>query len=85
MNNLIREIKEDDEIEASVTVIRASFGTVAREFGLTRENCPTHPSFVTFDQLKELQRKGLRFVGLFVDGEQVGFVAVEKGDRKSVV
>ena len=76
----IREIFDEDQIRVSAAVVRESFKTVAREFNLTKENCPTHPSLVTFDQLMELHRKSLRFYGLFVDMAQFGFVAVERGD-----
>jgi diamine N-acetyltransferase len=80
MEAIIQEIIDEDQIRVSAAVVRESFKTVAREFYLTKENCPTHPSLVTFDQLMELYRKGLRFFGLFVDVAQFGFVAVERGD-----
>jgi ribosomal protein S18 acetylase RimI-like enzyme len=80
MEDIIREIFDEDQIRVSAAVVRESFKTVAREFNLTKENCPTHPSLVTFDQLMGLHRKGLRFFGLFVDMAQFGFVAVERGD-----
>ena len=34
------------DLPACLEVIRKSFATVAEEFGLTPENCPTHTSFV---------------------------------------
>lgn len=77
---LIREISDRDIIGNSKTVIRKSFATVAREFNLTRENCPTHPSFITIRQLNELKKKGLIFFGSFIGSHQIGFVAVEKAD-----
>jgi len=76
----IREVTDSAEPGQSVEVIRQSFGTVARQFGLTIQNCPTHPSFMTLEQLKALHTKGQRFFGLFRDDVQVGFVAVEKLD-----
>jgi diamine N-acetyltransferase len=79
MEALIQEINDEQQIRISATVVRESFKTVARDFDLTKENCPTHPSLVTFDQLMELHREGLRFFGLFVDMAQFGFVAVERG------
>ncbi len=75
----IREISTDDQIAESVDVIRESFGTVAREFNLTRKNAPTHPFFSTREQLHELHKKAA-FFGLYLDGVQVGFVAIEKAD-----
>ena len=75
---MIREIANENELETSVKVIAASFKTVAVEFNLTKENCPTHPSLVTLKQLTEMKRKGLKLFGLFDGDAQIGFAAVEK-------
>ncbi|MBP7737554.1 MAG: GNAT family N-acetyltransferase [Spirochaetes bacterium] len=75
---MIKELTIDSELEQSVDVIRNSFQSVADRFNLTRENCPTHPSFVTHDRMLELKKKGSRFFGLFDGDTQVGFVAIEK-------
>jgi len=77
---IVRELSSPAEIEASAGVIREAFGTVAVQFNLTRENCPTHPSFITADQLRGLKDKGLIFFGLF-NGNQTGFIAVEKAEN----
>ncbi len=81
MYGLIREIRDENQIKKSVAVIRESFETVAWEFNLTQENCPTHPSFVTYDRMMELYRKGLHFFALFADDKQTGFVAIERADE----
>lgn len=77
----INEISGNVSISDSACVIRNSFRTVAKEFNLTRANCPTHPSFVTIRQLTELKKKGLNFFGGFLGETQVGFVALEKADE----
>ena len=78
----IKELTTETELETSVKVIADSFATVAAEFKLTKENCHTHHSFITLKQLTEMKRKGLKLFGLFVEGAQVGFVAVEKKKDK---
>ena len=78
----IKEIAYENELENSVKVIADSFRTVAIEFNLNKDNCPTHPSLVTLQQLKEMKRKGLKLFGLFEDNVQIGFVAVEKKKGK---
>ena len=80
--SVIREIANGNEPENSVKVIAVSFKTVAVEFKLNRDNCPTHPSLITLPQLNEMRRKGLKLFGLFEDDTQVGFVAVEKKKGK---
>ena len=79
---MIREIANDNELENSVMVIADSFRTIAIEFNLNHDNCPTHPSLVTLKQLQEMKRKGLKLFGLFEDNTQAGFVAVEKKKAK---
>jgi ribosomal protein S18 acetylase RimI-like enzyme len=75
---MIRQITGNRGIRESVAVLRASFRTVAEEFGLTEENCPANPAFVTLEKLDALRHKGATFFGLFEDTEQIGFVALEK-------
>ena len=77
---MIREITYETDLRNSVNVIRDAFETVALEFNLTRDNCPSSPAFVTIRQLRDLRIKGVKFFGLFQDGVQVGFVAVERAD-----
>jgi ribosomal protein S18 acetylase RimI-like enzyme len=78
-NYKIKEIT-DGKLDESVAIIRAAFGTVAKEKGYTEATTPRYPAFITAATLKILQDRGAKFFGLFVDGRQVGFVAVEKED-----
>jgi ribosomal protein S18 acetylase RimI-like enzyme len=77
---VIREVYDTADIRTSAIIIRNSFKTAADEFGLTRENCPTHPSFITVPRLKEAKKKGAVFFGGFLNNKQVAFVAVEKAE-----
>jgi diamine N-acetyltransferase len=79
---MIREIANEDELETSVNVIADSFKTVAVEFNLNKENCPTHPAFITLKQLTEMKRKGLKLFGVFEGDANIGFAAVEKKKHK---
>lgn len=80
MNELKLKIEEitDGNLENNVEIIRRSFQTVADELGFTIENCSVYPAFTTPEKLEELKTRSAVFFGLFVDGHQVGFVAVEK-------
>ncbi len=75
----IKEIKTVTQLESSLEVIRTSFGTVAREMNLRQENAPSHPSFSTMERLRDFHKRA-SFYGLYDDKNQVGFVAVEKGE-----
>ena len=67
-----------DKLDKSVEIIRRAFGTVADEMGYTEALVPVFPAFTTVEKLKVLKTRGAVFFGLFVDGKQAGFVAVEK-------
>ena len=74
---MIREIAAEGEFRNSVSIIRAAFQTVADDFGITKDNCPTNPAFITLDRLKELEKTNVKCFGLFEDGSQIGFIGVE--------
>jgi uncharacterized repeat protein (TIGR04076 family) len=62
-------------------VIRRSFGTVAKEFGWTRENCPGHTSFITDERLAGKIKDGYHSFGYFVGDTIFGFASLtDTGD-----
>jgi ribosomal protein S18 acetylase RimI-like enzyme len=75
----IREMGEH-ELEACADVIRRSFGTVAEEFGLTFENCPSNGAFIRTDRLRSDRLKGNRMFVLTDGDVVVGFMQLEKAD-----
>jgi ribosomal protein S18 acetylase RimI-like enzyme len=74
---VIKEIKDFTELTRSVQVLRDSYMTVASEFKLTRENCPTNAAFITFEQLKHLMERGAEFFGWYDTNKLIGCVAIE--------
>lgn len=68
-----RQMRED-EFDMCVTLLRASFGTVAAEFGLTRENCPTNGAFIEKNSLVADASNGCTLYGLFDQGQLAGVV-----------
>lgn len=77
----IREASAPD-IPLLAAVIRASFRDVAERFGLTRENCPTHPSFCTDAWVEKAMEEGVRYFALEIGGGVCGCVALERaGDE----
>lgn len=76
MDYSINKIRTDD-LGTAVLLIRESFSTVAEEFGLTVENCPTNGAFIQKTRLEsELSRGDLMF-GLFHAASMVGFMQLE--------
>jgi ribosomal protein S18 acetylase RimI-like enzyme len=75
----IAELNET-ELAASAEVIRCSFATVASEFGLTRDNCPTNGAFLEDGRICDEYFRGIKMFGLKNGNEQIGFMALEQKD-----
>ena len=67
---------EKSDLEKCLEVIRASFATVAEDFGFTEENCPGHSSFMKLDRLERDFGFGNPMYAYVLDGRYVGFVSV---------
>lgn len=74
---VIRNVGEN-EFPACLAVIRESFETVAQAFSLTRENCPSHTSFMTYERLLGNAARGWRFFAAEQDGVLVGCYALSR-------
>lgn len=71
------------EIEICAQVIRKSFSTVAQEFNLTKENCPSHTSYIKAEKLyKQYDAGKLMFIYLY-DDNIVGYFSLGKNDDGS--
>lgn len=67
-----------DNLPECLQVIHRSFATVANEFGLTRENCPKHTSFIPLSFLQTQMRWGWLMYGLFEDEKIIGYMSLSK-------
>lgn len=79
---MIRSVKHED-LPACLEVIRCSFETVAKEFGLTPENCPTHTSFMPFEKLEKHFEWGWQMFMLLEGETPVGFYGLSKKQNGS--
>jgi diamine N-acetyltransferase len=75
-------VQSEAEIGECSQVIASSFGTVAKDFGLTVENAPTNPAFITSEKLREYLKKPVVLLGLLLDEVMIGCVAIEKSKRE---
>ena len=79
MNITISAVKTE-ELSICLDVIRQSFRTVAEHFGLTRENCPKHTSFMQLYFLETQKKWGWKMYALY-DGEtMIGYMSLSKED-----
>jgi len=66
----------ESRFEEAAALIRESFATVARDFGLTRANCPNHTSFTTAEILRARLKSGWMTFGLYKEGKIIGYVSL---------
>ena len=75
---MIRQL-DPAEFSLAAELIRKSFSTVAEQFGLTMQNCPTHTSFVVTAQWLQNQYDwGWFMYGLYEDNQIVGYISISK-------
>ena len=79
--SIIKVAKE--KLPECLEVIRPSFATVADEFGLTRENCPKHTSFIPLSYLETQMKWGWLMFGLYTDERIIGYMSLSKEDDEA--
>lgn len=77
MSNLNIRRVEYSELDACSQLIRVSFGTVAQEFHLTRQNCSTNGAFTETSHLVADWNKGNLMFGLYHGIILAGFMELE--------
>ena len=75
---MIQSISQDDNFQVLAQLLNDSFGTVANDFGLTIENCPTNSAFITSEELKSQLTENRQFYVFTDDIASVGFIAIER-------
>jgi N-acetylglutamate synthase-like GNAT family acetyltransferase len=70
------------DIGVLTEIIRSSFRDVADRFGLTQENCPTHPSNCTAEWIQGDMDRGVTYFILEDSGFASGCVALELAGSK---
>lgn len=69
-----------EDIPQVSNLIRIGFRDVAERFGLTRENCPRHPSNCTDQWIEDDLDRGVTYRVLDWDRESAGCVALERAE-----
>lgn len=79
MTFVIRHATESDA-SCLAAILREASRDVAERFGLTPENCPTHPSNCTSEWIETGFEKGIVYYILEAGGKPCGCVALERAD-----
>ena len=73
-----------EELDLCADIIRQSFSTVAYEFGLTVQNCPTNGAFIKVEHLVSDWNQGISLYGLYCDEVLIGFMELKRRGAKMV-
>jgi ribosomal protein S18 acetylase RimI-like enzyme len=72
------KLMKDENLEECAEVIRQGFLTVAGDFGLTKENCPTNGAFIQKESLAAEKEKGQIIYGVMDQAKIIGYMQLEK-------
>ena len=73
---MIKQVQHSD-LERCLSVIQESFTDIANEFNLTKENCPSHTSFMTIQTLLYHWDNGFLMYGFYLGNAIIGYVSLE--------
>ena len=75
---MIIQVKSKEQLNICLEIICSSFITVAGEFGLTENNCPSHTAYMTIDKLQKQFDDGRPMFLFYQDAVPVGYFSLEK-------
>lgn len=75
---MIIQVKNKEQLNICLEIIRSSFITVAVEFGLTESNCPSHTAFITMDKLEKQYDDGRPMFLFYQEDIPVGYFSLAK-------
>ena len=73
---MIKQIQYS-ELECCVSIIQQSFSDIAEKFNITRDNCPTHTSFTTMQNLQHHWDNGYLMHGYYLNNTMIGYASLE--------
>lgn len=73
---MIKRINKDD-LKNCLDIIHRSFLTVAEQFGLTPENCPTNGAFMPYSRLLSDFENGAFMFGIYQNDILAGFMQLK--------
>lgn len=79
---MIKRVDKFEDFESLAKLLNDSFITVANDFGITRDNCPTNNAFIDSETLKSWLISNREFYKHENNGYSIGFIAIEKSDKE---
>lgn len=75
---MIIQVDDKSHLNNCLEIIRNSFITVSKEFGLTENNCPSHTAFITIDKLEKQFNEGRPMFLFYQEDVPVGYFSLAK-------
>lgn len=75
---MIKQVENKEQLNICLEIIRKSFITVAEEFCLTENNCPSHMAFMTIYKLQKQFDDGRPMFLFYQDANLVGYFSLAK-------
>jgi ribosomal protein S18 acetylase RimI-like enzyme len=76
------ELMREENLAECAEVIRRGFLTVAKDFGLTKENSPTNGAFIQKERLAEERGKGHIMYGMTDQSKIIGYMQLERNTQE---
>jgi len=76
-------INPSTDLSAIVHVLNVSHGTVAKDFGFTKDNNPTNNAFIDESTLKTQLNKGIDLYAMSMNSQLIGCIAIEKSAKET--
>jgi diamine N-acetyltransferase len=85
MESIMRfeKVNSNDDLSIVIKILNESHGTVAKEFGFTKESNPTNNAFIDEPTLRTQLEKGIELYQLNENREIIGCIAIEKSQKET--
>jgi len=78
----ISKLTSELNLTQAVEVLNVSHGTVAKQFGFTKEDNPSNNAFVDAPTLKSQLEKGIELYLMTLDNQPIGCIAIEESTKE---
>jgi ribosomal protein S18 acetylase RimI-like enzyme len=75
-------VHANQDVLVVVKILNEAHGTVAKEFGFTKENNPTNNAFIDEQTLRTQLEQGVELFQLTVKHRAIGCIAIEKSNKE---
>lgn len=75
-------IHPEKDLSAIVEVLNVSHGTIAKDFGFTKDNNPTNNAFIDEQTLRTQLNNGIDLYAMSMNGKLTGCIAIEKSKKE---